>query len=179
MWVWVFFNVLLFFHVFLNVFLMCYCVQRAWKQGSKTARHNQGVGLLIQTHWRLMALRDRWYEWVMSLEQMRHVTDWMRHIFVNHVTLTNELFKHIGISWLSKIGDANESCSSNEWDTSHIFMNRFPITIESCHAYDWVLSHTYEWATQAHWSLMARRQEKQMSHVPGIAELWKVDETYI
>ena len=172
---------------------MCYCVQRAWKQGSKTARHNQGVGLLIQTHWRLMALRDRWYEWVMSLGQMSHVTEWMRHIFVNrdtptnelfkhigvswlseigdtneacpsnkwvmyleqmshdtdwmrcicmnHVTLTNEPFKHIGVSWLYEIDDANESCPSNEWDTSHIFMNHFPITNESCHAYDWVLSH--------------------------------------
>ena len=33
---------------------------------------------------------------------------------MNHVTLTNEPFKHIGVSWLYEIDDANESCPSNE-----------------------------------------------------------------
>ena len=163
---------------------MYYCVQRAWKQGSKTARHNQGVGLLIQTHWRLMALRDRWYKWGMSLEQM------------SYVPRTNESWHRLNEMYM----------------------------YESC--------HTYKWAIQTHWRLMALRdrwcewvmslermrhvtyiyepfpnykwvmsrvrlslvtltneplkhigvlwQEKQLSHVHGIAQSCrKVNETYI
>ena len=48
-----------------------------------------------------------------------------------------------GIIWMSHVTYMNESCHIYEWVMSHIWMSHVPQMNESCPTYEWVMSHMY------------------------------------
>jgi len=46
---------------------------------------------------------------------------------------------------MSHVTHMNESCHTYEWVMSHIWMSCVTHMNELCHRYEWGMSHTYEW----------------------------------
>jgi len=94
------------------------------------------------------------YEWAMS------PTKETRHVWMSHVANRGTTSRHI---WTSSVANTkvtshiNESCHSEKWVMSHIWMGHVTHMNGSCHTYKWVMSHiraspvAYEWVMSRIW----------------------------
>jgi len=135
---------------------------------------------------RCVFMSHTWMRHVTRMNEACHTYEWgMAHIWMSHVTHLRgqepasscpppwELWQCVSMSFIpmSHVTHMNESCHTYEWDMSHIWishvtkwMSHVTHMNESCHTYEWVMSHV--WISHiTHMKESCHINEWDMSHI--------------